>query len=242
MFNKEKVYRSKPIREMSLEQTMYQTVKTANQGNLDFMAIGYKGQTVQYGELLERVDRLAAAFVMQGVAAGEVVSVCMLNTPEVAEILLALNKIGAVSKWIDLRSTDKQLIKYINEQNSEIFIGLDIFSPRMEYILRETNIKKAILVSLDEKKLIDEASNDKIISYNDFTKLADNYEAVQAVAFDKDRPTLIIQSSGTTGLAKSIVHTDYTVSSHIKCFNFLTILFMQVMFYWLSLCHGYLMG
>lgn len=220
MREKVNVYRDRPIRDLSVEQTMYETIKNANQENLDFEAIGYMGKSVTYAELLSKTDRLAIAFATQGVKQGKVVSVCLPNVPEVAEILLALSKIGAASQWIDLRSTDKQLVKYINEQNSKIFIGLDIFMQGVNDVIKETNLEKVIVITSNKPANLSIYNNDIIIAYDDFVKLADNKKSLASVSYDSERASIIIQSSGTTGLTKSIVHTDYTINSSIKCFNY----------------------
>lgn len=220
MKEKVNIYRNKPIRDFTVEQTMYETVKIANQENMEFEAIGYKGKTIRYGELIERIDQAAAAFIMMGVKEGDVVSVCLPSVPEVAEVLLALNKIGAVSQWLDLRSTDKQLVKYINEQKSELFIGLDVFMPKMDCIIKESNVKTVLSVKSNNFSNVSVPNIDKVIAYDDFVKLAEDKENVAAVSYKKERPSIIIQSSGTTGLAKSIVHTDYAINNSLKCFNY----------------------
>ncbi len=239
--NKENYYREKPLRDIDTHSTMYHTVKTQNQNNLNYDALGYMGDSISYKKLLKRVEALAASFCEAGIKEGDVVPVCTINTPEVAEVLLALNKLGACSKWIDLRSTDEQLIKYINEDDSKLFIGFDVLMPRMEKILKETNLEKVLSVSptdsinplrvlvkspKDFVNLLKEGKKQKeegkiiipddkrIVLYKDFIKLK-NYTLSKEVPFDKERPTLIVQSSGTTGLAKSIVHTDFSVNSSV---------------------------
>lgn len=214
------VYRKSPIRDLAVEQTMYETIKTANQQNLNLDAIGYMGKSIKYAELLARVDNLAAAFKVQGVEEGDVVSVCLPTVPEVAEILLAVNKVGAVSQWLDLRSTDKQLVKYINEQNSRLFISLDMLMPRAEFLIEKSSLQTVLYVATNFSDKVNIPQNDKIITYNDFIKMAYGRQEAAEISYNKERSSVIIQSSGTTGLAKSIVHTDYTINSSIKCFNY----------------------
>ncbi|MDD4808815.1 MAG: class I adenylate-forming enzyme family protein [Bacilli bacterium] len=238
-----KHYLKEPIREVKIDTTLYEQVKNLNQGNLNLDAIGYMGNTVKYKELLSRVDRLASIYQSIGIKEGDVVPISMINTPEVPEMLLALNKIGAVTKWIDLRSTNDQIIKYVTENDAKLFIGLNILMPRMEEIIKETNLKKVISVDpkdgvkplkvllkspRDFKKLLDEAKSGKenpkiiltndsrFISYSAFSKLNKGVILDKTVSFNPDRPTLIVQSSGTTGLAKSIVHTDYSINHSIN--------------------------
>lgn len=207
-----------PIREFSLNQTMYETIKSANQQNLDFDAIGFMGHSIKYSQLLERADILAAAFKLQGIKKGDVVPVCTISTPEVAEILLALNKIGAISNWIDLRSTDDQLIKYINEHHSKLFIALFIMVPRIMHILEQTKLEKVLVIAPQGSEGTMPFDGERIIPYQKFIQINELLKYEDPVPFEKDRPVLIVQSSGTTGFAKSIIHTDYSVGSSIRGF------------------------
>lgn len=63
------------------------------------------------------MDCLADAYVKIGVREGDTIGICTINMLIVQENLLACSKIGAISKWIDLRIKGKDLIKNINESN-----------------------------------------------------------------------------------------------------------------------------
>lgn len=233
-----KYYRENPIRKFDIGKTLYRQIVDANSDNLDLKAVGYLGTDYTYRELLKRVNKLASAYEKAGIKEGDVVPISTINTPEAAETLLALSKLGAISKWVDLRSTDEQLIKYINEHEAKIFVGLDILMPRMEKIINETNLESVLYVSpkhgisplkvlfsspkafiklLEQGKkqeTIRVCKNPKFISLKDFSRRG-NDKFNTEVSYDKERPTLIVQSSGTTGLAKSIIHTDYSINSSI---------------------------
>ncbi|MBQ8546935.1 MAG: AMP-binding protein, partial [Lachnospiraceae bacterium] len=107
---KEIYYRSKPVREFDLNQTLYTTVFEQNKGNMDVDAIGFLGAKFTFRELKQNVDRLADAYSKAGIKEGDTVVICTINMPIVQENLLALSKIGATSKWVDLRIKGKDLI------------------------------------------------------------------------------------------------------------------------------------
>lgn len=142
-----KFYRSKPIREFELNQTMYNLVWSLNQDNLNLDAIGFLGKNISYKQLQRNVDRLADAYSKQGVKEGEVVAICTINMPIVQENLLALSKIGATSKWIDLRNKGKDLIKNINESDCKIIVIFEDLVPVIQEIISETNVSKVLIAS-----------------------------------------------------------------------------------------------
>ena len=226
-----KFHRKVPIKEFDTRQTLYSLVVNENRNNLQTAAIGYLGYDITYGQLFESVDRLADAYIKSGIKKDDVVAICTINSPVVQQNLLALSKIGAVSKWIDLRSKENDLINNLNDSDCRIVVIFDGLTKRFESILKETNVEKVLLSSPKDylpfpiRKLADwkDKKEGKIISiedtrfikFMDFLNSGDNSSALP-VAFEKDKPTLIVQSSGSTGTPKSIVHTDYNFNASVQ--------------------------
>ena len=226
-------HREKPVREFDLNQTMYTTIKSVNESNQNIDAIGFLGKNITYGELFKRVDRLADAYHKAGVQEGDTIAIATINMPIVQENLLALSKLGVTSKWIDLRAKKAELIKNINESNCKIIVIFEGITPLIEEIINETSIEKVIVASPKDKlnpliknlpnlkdkkegKLIELPQDRRFVSYEDFYKTGATISTLKAVSFIKERPSIIVQSSGSTGKAKSIVHTEYNFNSEMQ--------------------------
>ncbi len=219
-------YRERPVRELDPNLNLYEQIFSANQGNMDYTAINYIGETWSFEDLQKEIDRLASAYKAAGVKEGDVVALSLINVPEAAFNLIALNKIGAVSKWLDVRASGNHLAHYINEHDCEFVVSIDLIADKVEEIINKTNIKQVLTISpadslnalkrvafkiksrLD-KKLPKEFTDPRFIKMKDFIKHYGNNEIIKPVPFDIERPAAIIQSSGTTGMAKSIVHNNY---------------------------------
>ena len=232
-----KYYREKPIRKIDSNQTMYQAITSLNSENLDYDAIGYLNTSIDYKSLFNKVDVLACNLIKMGIKKDDVVLLSLPSVPEASLLLLALNKIGAVSKWIDLRVKNNDFEHYINEHESKYVFIFDILTKSMEEIIDNTDVKKAVIINPVESLgaipkvvynikgrmdgTIDSFPKDK--RFVKFSKLLDKNNKIdfEASRFDAERPSLIIQSSGTTGMAKSIVHTDYSVNESIKKFSYM---------------------
>ncbi len=226
-------HRSKPAREFDLNQTLYSTILNVNQGNMKLDAIGFLGTNISYKKLMENVDRLADAYAKVGVVEGDVVAICTINMPIVQENLLALSKIGATSKWIDVRIKGKDLIKNINESNCKILVIFDGIVSNIKEIIDETGVSKVLVASpkdylgpivrilanskdKKEGKKITLPDDKHFVKYSEFLKAGSINSQLTPVTFDKDRPSLIVQSSGSTGKAKSIIHTEYNFNSSMQ--------------------------
>lgn len=226
-------HRIKPVREFDLNQTMYNTVFEQNKDNMNINAIGFLGATISYNDLKKNVDKLADAYSKSGIKEGDTVAIATINMPIVQENLLALSKLGATSKWIDLRIKGKDLIKNINESNCKTLVIFEDIIPNIQEIINETDISQVIVASpkdylnpiirvlanikdKKEGKKIILPNNNKFIKYNDFMNKGIINSKIVPASFEKDRPSLIVQSSGSTGKAKSIIHTEYNFNSSMQ--------------------------
>ena len=224
-----KNYRNKPIREFDSNQTIYQIIMNANENNKDYIAMRYFGNKFSYEKAMLLVDKAALAYKKNGIGLGDVVLLAMPNVPETIINFIALNKIGAVSKWIDMRSSANEMEHYLNQSNCKIMITFDKLLPTVESMINNTDVQKVLYVSPDDSmnivmktlfkiKQIKEGNklyipeSNKIEKFSSFTSNVP-FEKLDFVKFDKDRPSVIVQSSGTTGPVKDIIHSDLSFSS-----------------------------
>lgn len=219
-----KYYRKEPVRLIDTEQTIYNLVFSTNEGNISSPAIEYLGVKWSFKKLKSETDKAASAYYYSGLREGDSVLVGVSNCPEVVVTLLALNKIGVVSKWFDVRASEKDIEKYANESNCRYIIAFDLLLPKIKAVLDNTKLEKVIIItpadSLSKIKQIGYSTKTKLSIPNDnryyrFYGFVQEYNkgSVDCVEFDRDRPSVMIQSSGTTGKPKVIVHSDYSATS-----------------------------
>lgn len=211
---KSKYHREEPTINFDPNQTMYDAVFKNNSDNMDANYANYFSKHKSYKELKEETDKLAVSLLSSGVKKEEKVAVLALNTPEVASILLGINKIGAVSYWLDASAPASVILGYLKKYNIKKLFVFEPLLPIIENILPHTELDKIIVIpmpSLDKKDNI--KSEGKIITYSDFINhnMKDNNKS----KFEKDKPSIIIQSSGSTGVSKSLVHTDFNFNNEI---------------------------
>ena len=222
-----KYHRRIPVRELDLSLSLYEQVYRSNIDNMDEYAIGYMGKEITYSKMFYKIDELSRALLKFGIKAGDVVIISTINTPEAIYLLLALNKIGAISKWIDLRVSKMQLIKYINENNCKLLFIHESLYDIVREIKPQTSLMKTVIItpadSLNPIKKIVYKTTQRIkkqqikledsdmIGFNEF--INDTFDTkVETFRGSADLPSLMIQSSGTTGMAKSIVHSNFSVN------------------------------
>ena len=228
-----KYYREVPIYEIETEQTVYEVIFNSNKDDMDAPAIEYMNTIWTYKKLKYETDRAADAFVKAGLKIGDVVLVGVSNSPEAVVALLALNKIGVVTKWIDIRAGEDELKEYVNDSSCRYFIVFDFLIPKVRLIIDETKLEKVLFISpVDSLKKytriiyklqqIAKGSNfvvhddNRFEGFWDFVKTGSDRSEVPCVSPDKMRPSIMIQSSGTTGKPKTIVHSDFSAVACTK--------------------------
>lgn len=207
---KSKYHREAPIREITPESTLYSAVLKANSENLDSFCSNFGGIRKTFRTMLDEADRLAAAMLQNGIKENDYVGVIMMTTPEVASVLLGINKIGAVSFWIDASLSAEFILKYIKENNIRKIVVSEIFVPLINKLSENVDIDYAVYVRLPgtNTPYMSRVNNCNLFDFTDFINV-ENYKSLEAVPFSYDRISIVVQSSGSTGTPKLIAHTDF---------------------------------
>lgn len=233
MENEIKYHRKKPIKEFDINQTMYSLITNESKDYMNYPAVGFMENEISYKELISEADLFASALKSIGVKENSNVAILSISMPIVQETLLAISKLGASISFIDLRCKAKDIINYINNSDCKTVIVFEDILPLVSTIINETNVQKVIVcsakdyLSLAGKMFVtfkDRKDNKKIvipddprfIRFSDFISKYGRSEEVIPINFEKDRPSLIVQSSGSSGKPKQIVHTEYNFNSAVQ--------------------------
>lgn len=128
--------------------SVYELLEKTAQQHLNRISYNYYGKKKTYREFLKQIDDCAKAFCALGISYGDAVSICMPNTPEAMISFYALNKIGAVANMIHPLSAENEIKYFVNLSKSKYIIIIDIAFNKLNHIFHETELKKAILVSV----------------------------------------------------------------------------------------------
>ena len=182
-------------------------------------AIFYYNNKITYKEFAEKIIDCSKALKKIGVKEGEVVSICMPNTPEALIMFYAVNMVGAISNMIHPLSSEKEIEFFLNKTKSKYILTIDINYRKVINIINNTSVTKVIVSSAGYslkgfKKFMysifhaDLTKATKKIRHV-FLKAFQNRDVMKYKSFRKGSDeAVILYSGGTSGKPKGIVLTN----------------------------------
>ncbi|OUC77317.1 class I adenylate-forming enzyme family protein [Gordonia lacunae] len=154
-------------------------------------AIVFGDSRQTWAEVDAITDALARGLAARGVGKGDRVSVMMLNRPELAHLILATLKLGAVCAPLNFRLTGRELAPMVVDAAPRVIVVEDAFAP---------------LLDVARGQLDFETYSIEGGAFPAYDTLLDAGPA-PVVAIDPDDPAFICYTSGTTGVQKGALIT-----------------------------------
>ena len=203
---------------------------------------------ISYEELHKNVCKAANGLRELGIKKGDRVTIYLTMIPELAYVMLACTRIGAVHSIIFGGFSPDSIAGRINDCQSDYIITADegvrggkiipLKKITDEALVNCPNIKKCIVVKRTGNDVNWIEGRD--VSYDEITKIAsDKFEPEEMSAED---PLFILYTSGSTGKPKGVLHTTggymvYASMTHQYIFDY-----KKNDIYWCSADIGWVTG
>ena len=188
-------------------------------------------QKITYKELLQQVNKTANALKEIGVQKGDRVTIYLTMIPELAYVMLACARIGAIHSIIFGGFSADSIAGRILDCKSDFVVTADEGLRGGKLIPLKETVDKALLQCPNVKKcLIVKKTSKKINLVNGRDEYLDKIletigDFCQPEEMNAEDPLFILYTSGSTGKPKGVLHTSggylvYASMTHEYIFNY----------------------
>lgn len=208
-----KYYSEEAINTPLPECTVWENIYKRNKDHLTDTALLYFGKKISYGKMFSEIDKTAKALAYLGVKNGDNVAICMPAVPEAIYTILALNKLGANAGMLNPTFNETQLTDRVNEMEANVLVVVNELYTTMQNVIPKTTIKYVITCPAVNSlgAFVRLAKKVKPISgtlrWNVFIQQGRG-TSYQTASYEKQKPAIMVFSSGTAGASKGIQLTN----------------------------------
>ena len=196
-----------------MKKTLYQDLWEGAAGMEPAVALRCGDQSFTFAAFFREILRAEAGLRALGVQSGDLVTILSLNTPEAVIAFYAIDRIGAVANWVDMKLSPAEVEFYLTRAKSKVVLVLELIFqkvyanrghapaehfvvlPLAPYLTPELGRKLRVGVWEGEK-------GPGCVSWKEF--LQDTGESVPESA-RWEEPVAITYTGGTTGPAKGVM-------------------------------------
>jgi acetyl-CoA synthetase len=155
-------------------------------------------RVLTFGDMQALANRAANALAAAGVGEGDRVAVMLPPLPETAATFLGAYKLGAILLSLSILYGDDAIAHRLRDSAAKVVVTDGANRARIDAVRDQLpDLERVLVLEDDYQRLLDDASED-----------------FETLALSPDHPAQLYYSSGTTGLAKGILHAHRYLLAH----------------------------
>jgi len=193
-------------------------------------AVYYFDHVINYGEMGQLSDSLAAAFQTFGLQKGERILLDLQNVPQFLVATYAAWKVGVIVVPVNPMYKESELTYFCQDSGSRIFITLDEIASALDLsFLKKTRIEKVITTSpldlfpahMEPPSLLKGIKSKTLPDTVDMLELLEGFrgKSVADPALSPEDIAYLTYTSGTTGPPKGAMNTHGNIAFNARVYQ-----------------------
>lgn len=190
--------------------SLYHYLKKAADEYPDRTALIFVADRVTYREMMENIDRMAAAFSSMGLNKGDRVALMLPNCFAFVYSFYAAMKLGLVVAQLNPLLTARELSFIVRDSDARVLIVADAVFQTIEQAMLDQDIENLVVVPLTGEDIgVDAVLFDDILKQNEPNSLE--------VKIDPKKDLAVLQyTGGTTGFPKGVMLTHFNLIANAE--------------------------
>ena len=222
-----KYYSKGAVNALLPECSLYEYLWDCNKDHQDDYALNYFGNKISYRKLFSMIDEAAKAFIAVGIKEKEIVPIISVSTVTSVVCFYALNKIGAVSDFLNVLSEEHDYEALFEEADAKTVVTLDLFVSKVIGAAKNSRVEKIITFGIDQNmpfhvrlgyrfktfgKMPKVSTTMQLISWNEFIRQGEGVKETYCKKNPKEI-CLLAHTGGTTGTPKAVILDDCSMNA-----------------------------
>ena len=168
-----------------------------------------------FGEVSERVDRLARVLRRLGIGSGDRVATFAWNNQRHFELYMAVPCVGAVLHTLNIRLFAEQLVYIVNHAKDRVIFLDDSLVPLLEPLAPKLGAVEHFVLMSDPAHPGDAGSLPNVLRYEELLEEAgESADPFDYPELDERQAASLCYTSGTTGNPKGVLYSHRSICLH----------------------------
>lgn len=205
----------------------YHLLYENNKDHMDEVALIYFNRKIKFREIFVKIHKTAASLKAFGIEKGDIVTLQVLNMPQVVYLFYALSYIGAVANMIYVSTPVEETRTLLYDTESKMYITIDFMWKKQKNAIHGTSVEHVLLLQVGEEADFMTKAAIHMLSKSKKDHTCMNWRAFLSYGKgmpeevnEAECPVAMVYTGGTTGKSKAVVLANRSMNALVYQYKY----------------------